>query len=247
MIQIRVYFHTTLINHHLEIAEYIFSRIVSSGLYEHIEGIYIGALGELDELEKLKELIKKYPKAKIRAHSLRKADYEFFTMRLLKEDCDKLPKFYALYTHAKSVTFPKEGIEGEEGRTPDAHKFDWYWQQYMTYWLVENWKNWYRALDLKDVGYDIAGVRLIPARMSASTRTHASGTFFAVNSEYFKTLDDKIIEWAEWKDKFEAEQFPFSGNPIIYIMCNMFCNGFPFQTPFYEYMESFKNLDDYSI
>ncbi len=243
-VKIRVYYHVTCINHFLEITEYIFDRIVSSGLYEYIEGIYIGALGEPEELIKLEELIKKYPKAIIRSHSERKADYEFHTLRLLHEDSKTLPKFYGMYLHSKSVTFPKEGCEG---RTPNDHKYDWYWMQYMVYWMVEQWQKCYRALDMKDIGYDICGVKIAPARMSASKRTHASGNMWFANSEYIKTLDSKTIEWSEWKDIFEGEMWAFSGNPIIYMPCNMFTDGFPFQIPFYEYMEKIKNIEDYTI
>lgn len=247
MIPIRVYYHLTQINHWEEVTDYIFSRIVSSGLYEHVEGIYIGVLGKKEEAPKLEDLLKKYPKASIRIHSEKVEIFEYHTLRLLKEDADNLPLFYGLYLHSKSVTYPKEGIEGDAGRTPDGFKYDWYWQQFMTYWLVENWMKWYKALALKEIGYDIASVRVIPARMSASTRTHGSGNFWSVNSEYFKTLDKKGFEYSEWIDRFEPEMIAFSKMPIIYIMCNMFTQGFPFQTPFYEYMESFKNLDEYSI
>lgn len=244
-VPIRVFYHVTCVNHYLEITKYIFDRIISSGLYEHIDGIYIGALGDGDAILELQKLIGDYPKAKISAHSIRKADYEFHTLRLLKYDADTLPKFYSVYLHSKSISYPKEG--NDQGKTPNDHLWDMFWMKFMCHYVVTEWERWYKALSLKGWGYDIAGCRVVPARLSASSRTHASGNFWAANSEYIKTLSDEMIEWAEWKDIFNGEMWAFSGNPIVYILSNMFSDAFPFDQDFDTYMANFEHFDEYQI
>lgn len=243
--KIRAYYHVTMAEHYIEITDYIFSRMVSSGLYDNLEGIYIGALGDEDQLPVLQECINKYPKAQISAHSTRKADYEFHSLRLLKKDADTLPLHYQVYVHSKSISYPKNG--NDKGKTPADHVWDMFWMKSMTYFIVGEWERWYKALSLKGWAYDIAGCRIIPARLSASSRTHAGGNFWAARSDYIKTLSDKTIEWSEWKDIFEGEMWAFSGNPIIYIMSNLFADGFPYQHDFDEYMASLSNKEDYQI
>lgn len=243
--KIRIYYHVTMMNHYLEITEYILNKSKDSGLLDECEGFYIGALGDTSELSKLQELISKYPKAKIRAHSERKADYEFHTLRLMKEDADTLPLHYQVYLHSKSVSYPKGGTP--EGKTHNDHLWDMWWMKIMTYFMVGQWQRWYKALSLKGWGYDIAGYRIVPARLSASSRVHASGNFHAANSEYIKTLNNKTVEWEEWKDIFEGEMWAFSGNPIVYVMSNMCHDGFPWEEDFDTYMANFKHFDEYQI
>lgn len=243
--KIRAYYHVTMVEHYIEITDYIFEKMVSSGLYDNLEGIYIGALGDEDQLPILQACIDKYPKAQVVSHDIRKANHEFQTLRMIKKDADTLPTFIAVYVHSKSISYPKNG--NDKGKTPADHRWDIFWMKFMVYFIVGEWRRWYKALTLKGWSYDIAGCRIIPARLSASSRTHAGGNFWSARSDYLKTLNDKTIEWAEWKDQFEVEQWGFSGNPIIYVMSNMFHDGFPFENDLDEYMASFPNKEDYQI
>lgn len=237
MIPVKIYFHTTLIKEHLAITEYIFDKMLACGLMDYCDSVSVGALGEADELVKLEKLLSKYPKARIVAHDTDKNIFEFHTLRHLKKDVDTLPKFYALYCHSKSVTF------GKEDKREDVLYERW-WKDYMTKFVIEEWRRNYRALDLKDTGYDICGVRIIPARHSASSRTHASGNFWFASSEYLKTLPR--IDSLDLDDRFEAEMWSFSGMPITYISCNAFTVGFPYEEDFETHINNL-DLSQYTI
>ncbi len=259
--KIRIYYHVTMMNHYLEITEYILNKAQESGLLAACDGFYIGALGEPDELLKLQELISKYPKAQIRAHSERKMSYEFHTLRFLKEDADNLPTHYQVYVHSKSVSYPKEG-DPITGKRPDDFRWDFFWMQWMVFNMVTQWDRWYKALSLKGWGYDIAACRVVPARLSASSRVHSSGNMWAANSDYIKTLSTDIVAYTDYKDIFEAEMFAFSGSiqksenelvkrtcgyPIIYIMSQMFSDAFPYEKDFDTYIKTVTNFNDYAI
>lgn len=245
-VPVRIYMHLTMLNHWAELVEYVLAKASESRLLAECEAFYIGALGDSAQLPKLKEIVARYPKVEIRGHDENKMLYEFYTLRFLKQDADNLPKFYSVYLHSKSVTFPKEGIPEIEGRTPAAHRYDFMWFQYMIYWMVEKWQKSYRALDMKEIGYDTSGVRMIPLRMSAAEVSHASGNMWWANSEYVKTLSAKDLEAADWKDIFLAERWLWYKQPLTYIPCNMFTVGFPLDVDFHEYMNSFPNLEDYT-
>lgn len=246
-VPIRVYYHVTMINDFIDITKYIFDKVVSSGLMDECDGLFIGALGDESELEKLKELVSKYAKAKIVDYHSDKARWEFHTMQHMKKDADTLPKFYAWYLHSKSVTKtdPNEKLYGK------------FWSDYMINEVVVRWKQCYAALDMPDIGYDICGTRMIPKRKSASIFSHASGNMWAANSEYIKTLPkigenddvpnieselirlrkemDELTKKGELKvvgNVFYPEMWAWEGQPLTYIACNAFTVGFPFQKTF---------------
>jgi hypothetical protein len=120
----------------------------------------------------------------------------------------------------------------------DAKDFAYeiWWRDYMVYFLITKWKEWYRALSLPDWGYDICGVRICPARKSPSHIIHASGNYWAANSEYLQKIQK--VEDAEKIDHFQAEMMAFTGQPLIYSMCQGFQQGFPYwDGTFYEWIK----------
>lgn len=267
-IKIRVYVHVTLINSYLFICKKLFDKMESSGLLADCECVNVCALGSADELPKLKELMSKYQKIQLRDHSENKNLWEAFCLQHLKKDADMLPKFYAVYVHSKGVTYP-EGGDGEK-KTHNDFLSEQYWGDYMAWGVIERWRDNYKALSQPDMGYDIAGVRAIPLRDSASLFSHFSGNFVMVNSEYVKTLpifseDESIpdVEKEVYKLMIQVRElrktgrFPLAGNifgaemwwyhnqPIMYIACNALTIGMPHHKTFSETIESGYPIEEY--
>lgn len=266
--KIRVYYHLTQINDYLEITDYIFGKIQDSGLMDACEGLYIGALGDESELPKLKELIAKYPKAKLIDWHSEKGRWEGHTLQHLKNDADTLEPFYAWYCHSKSVTYPPDG-DGK-GKTIEGKKYEVFWRDYMVNEVITRWRDCYKALSQPEYGYDVAGCRMIPKRKSGSIFTHASGNFWVANSEYIKTLPrigqddsvpdignriidllneiDEIKKTGELKilgNVFWPEMWLWQQQPLTYIACNALTDGFPYWDGTFEEWSKKVDLDKY--
>lgn len=249
-VPIRVYYHVTCINRFLDITKEVFDAIVESGLYDECESISIGVLGSEDGKNKLEQLLNNYPKAKIVKHHADVSYFEFFTISKLKQDADTLPLFYALYMHSKGVMTTPDKI--------DDIKFKDFWRAYMLHWMVSEWSQCYTALDLRDLddhhsGYDLCGVRVVPARKSIGGTTHISGNYWWASSDYIKSL--KLVKHDTYYDGqnpyaggHAPEVWPCSGDPIIFMPCNMFQMGFPYDKgSFKEYMEGLPNKEKYIL
>lgn len=249
-VSIRIYYHLTLINEWYNITDEIFKSLVESYLYEEAESISIGVLGSVDELVRLEGLLSFYPKAKIIRHSEDVSYFEFHTISKFKEDADTLPLFYGLYLHSKSVMTSKDNI-------PDM-EFKAFWRQYMTYWMVTKWEQCYHALDLRDLddhhaGYDMCGVRVVPARKSIGGTTHISGNFWWAVSDYIKSLKMVLADtYYDGQNRYTGghapEVWPLSGHPIVYMPCNLFQMGMPSDKgTFKEYWEALPNKEKYLL
>lgn len=245
---IKIWYHTTMIGRYIDIALDIFDAVEKSGLYAKCESLNVGVLGDESELPKLKEVLERYPKAKIVAYSDNKQFFEFHTLEHLKKEADTAPRFYALYLHDKGVTADNE----------NDYNFKTFWRDYLVYWTVTKWKKCYHALDLRDLddhyeGYDIAAVRVVAARKSINSLLHSSGNIWWAASDYIKSLP--LIEAATYFDGqkftggFYPEMWSFSEQPIVYMPCNMFQMGFPYDKgmTFKEYWKQLPNKRKYLL
>ena len=135
----------------------------------------------------------------------------------------------------KGVSYGKEHEMYEGGK---------FWLDYMTDWIITKWRNNYKALNMKFRGYDIAGVKIIPARESPSKRVHASGNWWMANSEYIKSL--RKIETLNRVDRFESEMWAFSGQPIIYMPCNLFID-YLVKGNYADFIKNYKELNEFIL
>lgn len=250
-VPIKIYYHVTLINEWYAITDEIFRAIIWSDLYDEAESISIGVLGNKSEIAPLEEFISAYPKFKIVRYHEDVSYFEFHTISKLKEDADNSSElFYALYLHSKSVMTPKENI-------PDM-EFKAFWRQYMTYFMVTEWRKCYHALDLRDLddhheGYDAVGCRMVPARKSIGGLTHASGNFWWANSEYIKSLKIVLADtYYDGQNRYNgghsSEVWVWSGQPIIYCPTFLFQMGFPHDKgTFKEYFQSLPDKEKYIL
>lgn len=236
MTPIKVYLHCYMVNHYLEVVDEIFNKLTSSGLYEQCSKVYVGCLGSSEELKKLQTYLSKYPKVEIAAYSNNEKEYEFFTLRVLKKHCDESKeKFFALYCMTKGVSYGKEHELYEGGK---------FWLDYMIDWNITKWRKNYKALNMKFRGYDISGVKVIPARESPSNRVHFSGNWWMANSDYIKSL--RKIETLNKNDRWEAEMWSTSGQPIIYMPCNLFID-YMVKGNYYDFIKNYSELNDFTI
>lgn len=222
------------VNHYLDIMKEQFACLKSSGVYDECVDVSVGFIGDIAALKQAKEFLKQYPKASIKSYSPNEKEYEFLTLRLLKHDADVSRLFFALYIHTKGVTYPS---------THEAFYGGQFWRHYMNDFVIKRWRQHYNALCMKEYGYDCSGCKVIPKRKSASGRTHISGNFFWANSEYVKTL--KSLNRAE--NRFEAEMWVTSNEPIIYTNCNLFVDYNMRHENYEQYISSLKTLSDYQL
>ncbi len=185
-----------MVNNWEEVVKEQLSLIKSSGLYNKIDSINIGALGH--GLPRLKQILKAYPKAIVRAHSLNKKHYEYYTLQLLYDDCMNGDLFQGLYMHTKGVSFPK--ISGGK-----------YWRDYMGHYNITKHQG---CIDKLSMGYSLCGVKFL----EWNGKPHYSGNFFWFNSVYIQSL--KSVDTLNQKDRFQAEFWSCSNNGLFANMSN---------------------------
>lgn len=194
------FWHICMINKYEEIISEQLDLLVRSGLYDKSEYILAGCAGQLCEMVKVKQLFSKYPKITVELLPSIK-DYEFPTLEYLWNTADKGIDFFAFYFHTKGVSHPN-------------HEGGKHWRDYMNYYTLTNWKD--NVEKLKE-GYSTCGVKLIP---KGSFPLHYSGNFWWVNSTYIKTLPP--ITSLNKADRFKAEMWICSKNPIAATLCQKF-------------------------
>lgn len=204
------FYHVLLVNHWVEIVLEQMKYMVDSGLYDAVDKIYVGCLGRNYEYDKLKSLMSDFPKAEIVYHDQNVKQFEFATLRILKDNVDTKDNFYGLYFHTKGVTWSKNKLAW-------AYFGGGHWRQYMGYYNIMKWKDCIAKLD---EGFDTCGVKLIAANEPPAYRLHYSGSFFWFKSEYAKQLPK--INSLNLNDRFQAEFYICSANAKAATLCQDF-------------------------
>lgn len=217
------YWHILSINHYFDIISEQLKIMLDSGLYEAVENIFVGVLGENEELKKIQALFVDYPKIIIAEYSTDREKFEFQTLKILKDHADKSKAiYYGFYIHTKAVSWakPKDGDPitiSKSGISSDqAYNGGKYLVDYMNYFTLKEWKD--NIFEL-DKGYETCGTQLRPKR---EFPMHYSGNMWWFNSGYIKIL--KKVEHLNRKDRFQAEWYSCSGNPIAATLCQHFAD-----------------------
>lgn len=217
------YLHILCINHYFELISEQLKIIINSGLYDEVENIFVGVLGENQELKKVQALFEEYPKFIIAEYSTDRGKFEFQTLKILKDHADKAKgNYYGFYIHTKGVTWPKpkegdpitiskSGISSDQAYNGGKYLFD-----YANYFILQEWKD--NVFEL-DKGYETCGIQLRPKR---EFPCHYSGNAWWFNSGYIKIL--KKVEHLNRLDRFQAEWLVGSGNPIAATLCQHFAD-----------------------
>lgn len=159
-----IYFHICCINNWSDIVTQFYADIKNSGLYEIIDQIRCGILGEHDGSHPLFT----DPKVSIVAQSLDINTYETLTLNKLLADANE-EDFYVLYIHSKGV--------GHKGNLPNIT----HWVAYLTYFNVYRYKDCMTLL--QNHGYDAVGVNLMETPI-----LHYSGNFWWSTSKHIASL-----------------------------------------------------------
>lgn len=236
-VPINIFYHVLLVNHWREVVTEAITAIKTSGLHAETTTIYVGCLGTTEEFESCKQLFKDNGIENTEFyHSENIEEYEFFTLKVMKLVCDLSPLFYGFYIHSKGISY-KADPEKKAGKV---------WRDYMLHWVIKEWRMNYKAMNLKFAGYDLCAVKIIPKRVSPSESTHASGNYFAFNSEYIKSL--KPVEDVDCTNRFDAEtRWAFTGEPIIFMPCNLFIDYINRQPSYDEFVSGYSEMKDYCL
>lgn len=214
------FYHLLQINHWRDLLTEHIHNMNTSGLYEDMEAMYIGCIGEDSEVEELKKIIAPYPKIQIAAHSYDHKQFEFLTLRLIESHCATLREpAYIYYSHSKGVSYAP---------THEAYVGGKSWHDYMEFFCCKKYKD---AIKILDFGWDAYGVKIVKRRDSPSHRTHYSGNVWIANSEYVKTLPK--IQSLNLNDRFNAEMWVGENAAVLYTACQLFVDYIcttPFET-----------------
>jgi hypothetical protein len=200
--KLKVFYHILMINDWEKIVKEQLNLIVRSGLYDEIDSIEIGALG--NDIEKLQKIVKKYDKADIVRYSDKIDLYEFWTLKIAWHQSGKEKPFYGLYLHTKGVSYP-----GNEGGK--------YWRDYMNHYNITLYKESIKKLRK---GFDTCGVKMLTKKDRPAFKLHYSGNFFWFKSSYLKRLRDP--DGCNQKNRFEAEIWPCEAEPNAATLCQDF-------------------------
>ncbi len=140
------------------------TALIDSSLYEHLDFIKIGMVGDKQSREYAIDIVKQHNKVEIAAES--DSGFEQVTHDVIEQDIKSPGKsFKVLYCHSK-------------GAANHRHDQD-NWRREMTNGTVYHWKE---CVDLLDQ-YDAIG-----CRYRASPFRHLSGNFWWATSSYLSTL-----------------------------------------------------------
>jgi hypothetical protein len=168
-----IFWHIYTVNNYQLIVQEQLFKLLTSGLYEEVETIYVGVTS-LTEASRLwiSNLLSDYSKIQITYHTENKEEKS--TMRML---CDyaKENDSYILYFHTKGVT------------RLDYKTTLWRWS--MEYHSISIWKECVSKLD---EGYDAVGIN-VRYDTYIGYFPHFSGTFWWSKSSYINTLDETYL------------------------------------------------------
>lgn len=195
------FYHVCMINHYADVVSEHLYLIEKHGLAEHLDMLYVNAVGNKGEYENLLNITKNYT-GRIRVTYSGPADmYEFPTLEMMQDYCRNAEPCFVLYFHTKGVSYP-----GNEGGK--------YWRDYMNHYLIERWQNNIKKLQK---GADMCGVKLITP---PPFPLHYSGNFYWTRSSYISRCQD--LRTVNHRDRFQAEFWSGTGHPRAESLCQMF-------------------------
>ena len=170
---VKIVYHMTATGHYQAIVQQHFSRVIFSGLYDVVQGIYCFILGQSEaELATAMTFLQRFgSKIIIAGTSTNTTLYERFTLLGIREYL--LPDDMFLYMHSK-------GLRHELFQ---LNMFDWSF--YMMYFLIKQYPVCLRLLHSGD--FDLCGVDF-----HTFPEPHFSGNFWWASAKYYLTLPSSI-------------------------------------------------------
>lgn len=218
--KIYIYVHIAAINNWFDVWHRIFEKIENSGLYDIINEIRIGFLGNEENFKLLDQYIE--GKTKIRVcQSENLKEYEKFTLEKLWVDAQS-EDFYVLYLHTKGVSrYNQNNYRNIEN-----------WAIYLEHFLIERYVEIFNLFFEKDV--DVVGCDFrdlaYPWYPRSQKRYYFEGNLWWSKSEHIKYLPSKI------GNRYVDPELWIGSNPGVY--CEIY-KSFP--NPGMHYCNFFEN------
>lgn len=177
-----MFIHVGKLNDYQGILDSIIDSVKSSGLYDEVDKICIGASGAGSISNLPSKCVIVTDNSHINA-------YERPTLTRLQDHCREIPEGYTLYTHTKNAS-----IIIDDPYQRDRWYFGEIHRKYMVYFMINKFRECIRTLN---GGYSSVGCDF---RNRPENSSHYAGNFWWVKNEFINTLPD-----------ISGEQFPISG------------------------------------
>jgi hypothetical protein len=172
---IYIFFHICCINNWHSVVTKLYEEIKKSGLYDKVDVIYCGVLGNPEQDNHPMFLD---PKVKILFFIHYPNLFERPTLNCLFELSGK-NDFYVLYIHSKGIQ--------HDGKNPCVED----WVDYLTYFNIYKHEECISRL----TDFDVVGVNLNSVDIMGTKRPHFSGNFWWSKSTYIRRLNPQIEDF----------------------------------------------------
>ena len=163
-----VYIHVAALNNWLEVFTDIITKLITHGVYNEVNEIRVGYLGDSGQLKQLQEYISDKSKIMIAKTCTDLSLYERHTLNLLHDDCtNQREDFYVLYLHTKGVKAANPYIKD--------------WIELFHYFLIEKHQHCIQALSEQNCS-------VVGCNMAHWPSLHFSGNLWWASSRYIRTL-----------------------------------------------------------
>ncbi len=205
-----VVYHICMISNWKQIVEEQCKVLVSSGLAQACQNIYVTLVGT-PEWEIPKAIA---DKVQIKYRSTDTKVYEREAIRVMQKEFVGNTTDYVLYLHSQGVS------KGGSETVAD-------WRRYMEYFLIEKYP---KCLAKLEQGYDTCGVN-----WTTAPRNHYSGNFWWVTCQYLQ----KLIDVAPTPDYLGPEMWLCTKNPRAWSMQNSGISHYIHPYPRAMYVDKF--------
>ena len=170
------YIHACNINNGLSILKELLDRITDNSLDTVLEKIRICILGETNK-DLINNIENYHSKIEVIYTNKNIKLYEYPTLKLIYDFCQKIQDCNILYIHTKGATKP-------------TNKGEIRWREYMSYFMIDKYQ---KCLNILEEGYDSAGCEL-KTGSNKFKYLHYAGNFWWAKSEYIgRQLPDPQI------------------------------------------------------
>ena len=234
-IPIHIFIHVCMIDEWENILLELLNKIKNSGLYDIIDNIHIGILGDSNNL---KNNIFNDPKIKIAYIDSRIYLFELHTINYIKSFCKDIldEEIYILYIHTKGVRRAGNKIVIDS------------WREMMTYFLIDCHKDCLKNLSFFDtIGNNIVNLRGSDKNFINKNHTlHYSGNYWWTKKTYINKLPYLNINFNDdlYECRFNAENWILSNYPDskIGILFQDNTNTHPYHRYIFDYYKNKKIL-----
>lgn len=196
------FWHILMVNHYESIIKEQLNEIVVSGLYDAVDEIFVGCVGDKKNIDSVRAIFFAHNKIRISTHQSNVKKFEFPTLSLIQKKASQIHEkdFFCFYIHTKGVTYPNSPhYEGGNA-----------FRAFLNHYVITKWKD---CVKLLYNGRDVAGAGWID---SGEFPTHFRGNFWWANSEYIKSLPE--LSSIDKKNRFMAEFWIGSNDPYAGVL-----------------------------